>query len=115
MDLAIRDIEDYRDDDVPLSGVSQHPFETLPVLYSEAGIVEPRVKKSSAFTAGHGLRNRLQSAVFIAGSPYMVLVRPLSSTRTRLILSRCNLSKVLPITCSSRQPINQKAVVPLKK
>jgi hypothetical protein len=45
--------------------------------------------------------------VFIAGSPYMVFVRPLNRTRTRLTFSRRSLSRLLPITRSSRQPISQ--------
>ena len=51
----------------------------------------------------------------ITGSPYIVNVPPESSTRMRLIFSLCSRSIASWITRSSRQPISQNEVVPLKK
>ena len=42
----------YRDDHVPLARVREHAFETLPVLYPEARIVEPRMIEVVGFHRG---------------------------------------------------------------
>ncbi len=115
MNMAVVHIENERNDHVLRTRVGEHPIPFLPIGQVEARIVEARMEKIIRLFPPARREHKVQLGPVITGSPKAVFSRPAMATRMRLTFRRCSRAMLYWMVESSRQPISQYAVVPLKK